>query len=1077
MFTRRTSLVPVGIISEPENKKFVFASDETPDPVSFDYDPDNFVYFRCRAITADESNGNGDFFPEAEIKKAYKSFIGVGLYKDHQSDSVDKSIGKVLWAEWVPSGKYVECYCAVDKKLAPDLAHRVQVGIATSVSMGCSVQEAECSICGRVAHNANELCEHMMPGFGMKGRRDAKGNIVYEINRGLQFNELSLVTVPADPTARIFEIYASLKRKAAAENLEELKKLYVFSFLPSAYDGKAQQASAAEIQSIVSSLSPEDIKNFRLWVAQNDISSGNIGQISDVSVPLYQLEGEAGVRSMDDDPGFNYAAPATETARPMWTLAAAHMGPEHRKVVDSYRYMNLGRFGDEKKAIARNYFNAIDSVMEAQRKAIDELNSKNLSPEEQEKGYEEIATKLAPLWDNVDRAFNDVTKAGGLLGRLQKSYETYALYSNYFDVAQGESENMPPLEEVTEEIKSGKHPGLQVARFKQMWDRLSKAWSTVSSESLEKEYNDMASVANPDKVIPEGGINDEAIRNMLGMPEKKDDVKPMEEMVSKIPEAKKEIEEKTKDLSEEPLAGAQRAVEKKQKEKEKKEQKKLPEVPELEQPAPVPPAASPSEKKEEEAPVPVGAKPRDVKPESEEEEEQERASSLTQDNKVVIKIDKSLEDVMSLVIAYNKGSSLNTSYFEAKQGSLAYRVAAAEVLPIPVQEAIKQNDPRVATPEQIISDLTAKYSSIEGFKAWAKKRKKKNKKALLKLMPKNSEEKKQETAKSEVEVKAADEGNGRINEMKENAIPKSAGQETPQAAPVPETPQEETKVEAQAEATVDAKSTIQAALASLAKFVESKLSTTAVKTEKVEAKVDGVAKSSPAPEPKGAINEISKTENPKGFVDKAALKAQAMDENWTVNQKELEKEPKQEFGDHPLPPDFSVEEKEVNKEAVKVSNSSEHAGKVKKYFGKLGPGAEGEPELAMDLKSSQAPEVKLLREALAKEQAEKEALLEKQRLQAVADKIYNIVATLKGKNLVKTAAENAVIDALTQNFTDEKSLDGLTQLVETLADNPAEATLEMPGEPEQQVVPQVFETPQQSAQEDPVETMSRIWDQ
>jgi hypothetical protein len=212
MFNRTTSLVPIGLIDEPRDKKLVFASDESDGPVSFDYDPENFVYFRCRAITANESNGNGDYFPEEEIKKAYKSFIGVGLYKDHQSNSVDNSIGKVLWAEWVPNGRYVECYCCVDKHLAPDLAHRVKVGIATSVSMGCSVQEAECSLCHNVAHNVNELCPCMTPGFGQKGRRNHDGSIVYEINRGIQFNELSLVTVPADPTARIFEIYANLQK-------------------------------------------------------------------------------------------------------------------------------------------------------------------------------------------------------------------------------------------------------------------------------------------------------------------------------------------------------------------------------------------------------------------------------------------------------------------------------------------------------------------------------------------------------------------------------------------------------------------------------------------------------------------------------------------------------------------------------------------------------------------------------------------------------------------------------------------------------------------------------------------------
>ena len=227
MFKRYASATVLEKISLAQGKKLIFAEDEK--PVSFEYDPDNFVYFRCRAITADESNGNGDLFPDEHLRKSFKTFIGVGLYKDHDSDSIDKAIGKVLWAEYVTPSEghpYIETICAVDKQLAPDLARRVESGIATSVSMGCAVREAECSICNNIAHNPQELCQHMMPGFGVKGRRNADGTTVYEINRGIQFTELSLVTVPADPTARIFEVYAQLHgRKSSMSRSEFIQEL------------------------------------------------------------------------------------------------------------------------------------------------------------------------------------------------------------------------------------------------------------------------------------------------------------------------------------------------------------------------------------------------------------------------------------------------------------------------------------------------------------------------------------------------------------------------------------------------------------------------------------------------------------------------------------------------------------------------------------------------------------------------------------------------------------------------------------------------------------------------------------
>jgi hypothetical protein len=210
---KRVAFSNIGIIEE-ENAKELLAVSSNKEVLSFKYDPENFVYFRCRAITADVPNKNGDLFPEEEIIKSYKTFIGVGVYKDHDANSVNKAVGKILWADYIPEGKYVELIGCIDKKLDPDLARRVQTGIIDSCSMGCVVKEAECSICHNVARNPNQLCRHMHPTYGIKGSLDANGNIVYEINRGIQFTELSLVTSPADNTAKLFEVIASFRRKS-----------------------------------------------------------------------------------------------------------------------------------------------------------------------------------------------------------------------------------------------------------------------------------------------------------------------------------------------------------------------------------------------------------------------------------------------------------------------------------------------------------------------------------------------------------------------------------------------------------------------------------------------------------------------------------------------------------------------------------------------------------------------------------------------------------------------------------------------------------------------------------------------
>jgi hypothetical protein len=214
---KRIAFSNIGII-ENENAKELLTVSNDKEVLSFKYDPNNFIYFRCRAITADVPNKNGDLFPEEEIIKSYKTFIGVGVYKDHDANSVNKAVGKILWADYIPEGKYVELIGCIDKKLDPELARRVQTGIIDSCSMGCVVKEAECSICHNIARNPSQLCRHMHPTYGIKGTIDANGNIVYEINRGIQFTELSLVTSPADSTAKLFEVIASLKKNAQESN-------------------------------------------------------------------------------------------------------------------------------------------------------------------------------------------------------------------------------------------------------------------------------------------------------------------------------------------------------------------------------------------------------------------------------------------------------------------------------------------------------------------------------------------------------------------------------------------------------------------------------------------------------------------------------------------------------------------------------------------------------------------------------------------------------------------------------------------------------------------------------------------
>ena len=204
----------------------------------FDYDLTNFLYYRARAITADIENQNGDRFPHLELRQAFNTFIGKGVYFNHDSDKPEKAFGIILDAVYTPvlfnnedfEDKYVELLCAIDRKaintLRPGLLGDIESGKVTSTSMGTIAAKAVCSICNNAATNMDQLCLHVHPQSPLycKGR-DVYGKKCYEDNYGLSFIEDSIVYVPADGTARMLEVYAS-KHDVSIDRMADLFEKY-----------------------------------------------------------------------------------------------------------------------------------------------------------------------------------------------------------------------------------------------------------------------------------------------------------------------------------------------------------------------------------------------------------------------------------------------------------------------------------------------------------------------------------------------------------------------------------------------------------------------------------------------------------------------------------------------------------------------------------------------------------------------------------------------------------------------------------------------------------------------------------
>ena len=186
---------------------------------AYKYDTDHFLFLTARAISGGEKwghNGNYDYFPWEEIKKALPTYPGCGFYIEHKEDSEEDAKGIVLDAFANDEEEYAVCLCAIDKDEYPEFCQQILDGTYNQVSMSCLANECECSECGNVAHSFDELCQHMNPNMPityMKGKTNDKGEDIYEINRDLCFSGLSAVAVPADKDAFVFDIKAAKNKE------------------------------------------------------------------------------------------------------------------------------------------------------------------------------------------------------------------------------------------------------------------------------------------------------------------------------------------------------------------------------------------------------------------------------------------------------------------------------------------------------------------------------------------------------------------------------------------------------------------------------------------------------------------------------------------------------------------------------------------------------------------------------------------------------------------------------------------------------------------------------------------------
>ena len=201
------------------NKRLVASGD-----LGIPLDLANYFYIRNWAVSSYEDwglNQNADGWKAKNLKDDYKSFDGAWVCLNHVADTHTDSVGSVLHPVYTPEN-YVENILAVNRQKAikkghPFLEKDILEGRVTDTSMGCLARASECSICGNVASNDDEYCEHLRfddNNFSLKGTKvivGGKSRVIGELYIDSVFIEDSILTDQegADINAKIFNIAAN----------------------------------------------------------------------------------------------------------------------------------------------------------------------------------------------------------------------------------------------------------------------------------------------------------------------------------------------------------------------------------------------------------------------------------------------------------------------------------------------------------------------------------------------------------------------------------------------------------------------------------------------------------------------------------------------------------------------------------------------------------------------------------------------------------------------------------------------------------------------------------------------------
>ena len=181
-------------------------------------DPEDYILVALPIVTADIPNRNSQGFQLNELAffdgmygcMVYETFNRKCLFSEHDNEDPTKSKGVIVDSSMQFIPKYnvwkINIVTLWDRTKDINLVQEIIDKKRTGYSMGSSVMNFVCSICGKIDNMDHTSCSHMKQ-LGVPMTVKGKMRLPTQWCAGTCFFETSSVMVPADPTALSQDIF------------------------------------------------------------------------------------------------------------------------------------------------------------------------------------------------------------------------------------------------------------------------------------------------------------------------------------------------------------------------------------------------------------------------------------------------------------------------------------------------------------------------------------------------------------------------------------------------------------------------------------------------------------------------------------------------------------------------------------------------------------------------------------------------------------------------------------------------------------------------------------------------------